>query len=337
MSACKWQTNKLFAALKSLHSASRVLKQSVTMGEHRPNEFLEQFAPKGPLATSVSRFDAMEGAIEVSVAKEVFVLHYSAPLLTFQAACMADKVSKQTIRDNPDDENAGSKQCWQMLPTFWSNREALKSVFVERVKFVIKDLEDAWECSSPPLKRSRKEELPSGMTCVYTCVTKECYESFACQPGKPCELKMNMFRSLQGLSSNAGSSYVPLFADQLSAAMLCSFHSFTTHAAAEQRSPTQWCTKSERSSAPQMILLTIWFKDGRWLRLLNGPAVTPTPMKKSLFPHWQYHNDGLENFVFKIVPSTMQLGVETTQKDYPLMSAFADVARAGWARGLLLQ
>ena len=338
MSACKWQTNKLFAALKSLHSASRVLKQSVTMGEHRPNEFLEQFAPKGPLATSVSRFDAMEGAIEVSVAKEVFVLHYSAPLLTFQAACMADKVSKQTIRDNPDDENAGSKQCWQMQPTFWSNREALKSVFVERVKFVIKDLEDAWECSSPPLKRSRKEELPSGMTCVYTCVTKECYESFACQPGKPCELKMNMFRSLQGLSSSAaGSSYVPLFTDELSAATLCSFHSFTANAAAGgQHSPTQWCTKSDRSSVPQLVLLTVWFKDEHWLRLLNGPTVTPMPQKKkkSMFPHWQCHNESLGDLVFKIVPSTVQLDVETTQADYPLMSVFADVAAAGWTKGL---
>ena len=79
MFACKWQTNELFVALNSLHSASRVLKQSVTMGERRPNEFLEKFAPEGPLATSVSRGDALEGAIQVSVAKEVFVLRYSAP------------------------------------------------------------------------------------------------------------------------------------------------------------------------------------------------------------------------------------------------------------------
>jgi hypothetical protein len=340
MAACKWQTNKLFAALNSLHSASRVLKQSVTMGEYRPNEFLDKFAPKGPLTTSVSRCDAMEGAARVSVEKEVFVLHYSAPLLTFQAACMADKVSKELIwGDNPED--TGCKECWQMQPTFWSNREALKSVFVEKVKFVIKDLENAWECSSrAQAKRSRRTEEPppSMATCLYTCVTKECYESIARQPGQPCVLKTNMFRSLQGLSSSAvGSSYVPLFPDELSAATLCSFHSFTANAAAgAQHSPTQWCTKSDRSSVPQLVLLTIWFKDEHWLRLLNSPTVTPMPQKKkkSMFPHWQCHNEGLEDFVFKIAPSTVQLDVETTQADYPLMSVFADVAAAGWARGL---
>ena len=339
MSACKWQTNKLFAALNSLHSASRVLKQSVTMGEYRPNELLDKFAPKGPLTTSVSRCDAMEGAAQVSVEKEVFVLHYSAPLLTFQAACMADKVSKELIWDNPEDTSC--KECWQMQPTFWSNREALKSVFVEKVKFVIKDLENASECSRTQAKRPRRtvEPPPSMVTCLYTCVTKECYdESIARQRGQPFALKTHMFRSLQGLSSSAaGSSYVPLFTDELSAATLCSFHSFTANAAAGgQHSPTQWCTKSDRSSVPQLVLLTVWFKDEHWLRLLNGPTVTPMPQKKkkSMFPHWQCHNESLGDLVFKIVPSTVQLDVETTQADYPLMSVFADVAAAGWTKGL---